>query len=126
MVRDRLEPCWCTTSPEKEPSRAVLSGWRRAFQLKRFFKTVGWSQSASWMVSTTKSQELRQSAEPDIVIMLVGNKAGHLILWSDVLWRLILCPAKVDLVEKDPSMRQAVLLCATKEFCEDSKNNLNV
>lgn len=45
------------------------------------------TREATFKSCTKWMEELRQSAEPDIVIMLVGNK--------------------VDLVEKDPSLRQA-------------------
>merc|ERR1739848_879696 len=64
-------------------------------------KQASFQNCVKWM------EELRQNAEPDIVIMLVGNK--------------------VDLVEKDPSARQVYYDAAAEFarmhglfFCESS------
>ena len=41
----RLEPCWCTTLPEKEHSKVVPNGWRRGgkFLNQKFVLMANWS-----------------------------------------------------------------------------------
>jgi hypothetical protein len=41
----RLEPCWCTTLPEKEHSKVVPNGWRRGgkFLNPKFVLMANWS-----------------------------------------------------------------------------------
>ncbi|CAE8684972.1 unnamed protein product [Polarella glacialis] len=82
---------WDTAGQERY--RAITSAhYRRAVGALLVYditKQASFQNCLKWM------EELRQSAEPDIVIMLVGNK--------------------VDLVEKDPSTRQ-VYYDAAAEF----------
>eukprot|EP00931_Biecheleriopsis_adriatica_P056381 TRINITY_DN3340_c0_g1_i1.p1 TRINITY_DN3340_c0_g1~~TRINITY_DN3340_c0_g1_i1.p1 ORF type:complete len:219 (+),score=28.40 TRINITY_DN3340_c0_g1_i1:41-697(+) len=82
---------WDTAGQERY--RAITSAhYRRAVGALLVYdvtKQPSFANCLKWM------EELRQSAEPDIVIVLVGNK--------------------VDLVEKDPSVRQ-VYFDAAREF----------
>eukprot|EP00441_Pelagodinium_beii_P028096 CAMPEP_0197661962 /NCGR_PEP_ID=MMETSP1338-20131121/51773_1 /TAXON_ID=43686 ORGANISM="Pelagodinium beii, Strain RCC1491" /NCGR_SAMPLE_ID=MMETSP1338 /ASSEMBLY_ACC=CAM_ASM_000754 /LENGTH=215 /DNA_ID=CAMNT_0043239617 /DNA_START=64 /DNA_END=711 /DNA_ORIENTATION=- len=82
---------WDTAGQERY--RAITSAhYRRAVGALLVYdvtKQASFQNCMKWM------EELRQAAEPDIVIMLVGNK--------------------VDLVEKDPSARQ-VYYDAAQEF----------
>jgi len=85
---------WDTAGQERY--RAITSAhYRRAVGALLVYdvtKQVTFANVVKWM------EELRQNAEPDIVIMLVGNK--------------------VDLVEKDPSARQ-VFYDAAAEFARN-------
>merc|ERR1712217_804016 len=86
---------WDTAGQERY--RAITSAhYRRAVGALLVYdctKQSTFQNCAKWM------EELRQNAEPDIVIMLVGNK--------------------VDLVEKDPSARQ-VYYDAAAEFARQN------
>jgi len=82
---------WDTAGQERY--RAITSAhYRRAVGALLVYDVT---KQSTFQSCTKWMEELRQNAEPDIVILLVGNK--------------------VDLVEKDPSMRQ-VYYDAAAEF----------
>ncbi|CAE7757039.1 YPTC6 [Symbiodinium necroappetens] len=84
---------WDTAGQERY--RAITSAhYRRAVGALLVYDIT---REGTFKSCTKWMEELRQSAEPDIVIMLVGNK--------------------VDLVEKDPSQRQ-VYYDAAQEFAK--------
>ncbi|CAK9044103.1 unnamed protein product [Durusdinium trenchii] len=84
---------WDTAGQERY--RAITSAhYRRAVGALLVYDIT---REGTFKSCTKWMEELRQSAEPDIVIMLVGNK--------------------VDLVEKDPSLRQ-VYFDAAHEFAK--------